>query len=145
MEIGSALLPLITPLLTELAARREGGGRLDQVEQWAAAASAIVIAAGLALVVVGTTVSGFSATLGLAATVITTVGTAMRKCRNDFDGIREDFFIRHEHPLAVVSLENLEKYPCGRSIRALNAVGRLWKWHRLPLLPVGRQEFPAVS
>ncbi|QDT33975.1 phage tail tape measure protein [Thalassoglobus polymorphus] len=81
VEIGSALLPVVTPLVTKLASAvqivadwiKQNSGLVVSIAKIAA----VVAAAGLAFIVIGTAVSGFGATLGAIATVITTVGSAI--------------------------------------------------------------------
>ena len=81
VEIGTALLPVVTPLVTKLASA------VQIVADWIkqnsslivsiAKIAAVVAGAGLAFILIGTAVSGFGATLGAIATVITTVGSAI--------------------------------------------------------------------
>ena len=81
VEIGSALLPVVTPLVTKLASAvqivadwiKQNSGLIVSIAKIAA----VVAGAGLAFIVIGTAVSGFGATLGAIATVITTVGSAI--------------------------------------------------------------------
>ena len=80
VEIGSALLPVVTPLVTALA------DAVKMVSAWIkenrglvvvlAKVAAAVVAAGLAFVLIGTVVSGFGATLGALASVLTGIGSA---------------------------------------------------------------------
>ena len=80
VEIGSALLPVVTPLVTALA------DAVKMVSAWIkenrglvvvlAKVAAAVVAAGLAFVLIGSVVSGFGATLGLLASVLTGIGSA---------------------------------------------------------------------
>ena len=87
VEIGSALLPVVTPLVTKLASAvqivadwiKQNSGLVVSIAKIAA----VVAAAGLAFIVIGTAVSGFGATLGAIATVITTVGQRHRTGRFD--------------------------------------------------------------
>jgi len=81
VEIGSALLPVITPLITKLA------GGMKIVAAWikqnsslvvsVAKIAAVVLGAGIAFIAIGTAVSGFAATLGVIGSVISGVGTAI--------------------------------------------------------------------
>ena len=81
VEIGTALLPVVTPLVTKLASAvqivadwiKQNSGLVVSIAKIAA----VVAGAGLAFIVIGTAVSGFGATLGAIATVITTVGSAI--------------------------------------------------------------------
>lgn len=81
VEIGTALLPVVTPLVTKLASTvkivadwiKQNSGLVVSIAKIAA----VVAGAGLAFIVIGTAVSGFATTLGAIATVITTVGSAI--------------------------------------------------------------------
>ena len=81
VEIGSALLPVVTPLITKLAAGvkivadwiKENSGLVVSIAKIAA----VVLAAGAAFIVIGTAISGFAATLGVIGSVISGVGTAI--------------------------------------------------------------------
>ncbi|MGH7202526.1 MAG: phage tail tape measure protein, partial [Planctomycetaceae bacterium] len=81
VEIGSALLPVVTPLVTKIAEGVKVVG--DWIKQNSglvagiAKIAAVIAAAGLAFIVIGTAISGFGATLGAVAAVITGVGTAI--------------------------------------------------------------------
>ena len=81
VEIGTALLPVVTPLVTKLASAvqivadwiKQNSGLIVSIAKIAA----VVAGAGLAFILIGTAVSGFGATFGAIATVITTVGSAI--------------------------------------------------------------------
>ena len=80
VEIGTALLPVVTPLVTALA------DAVKMVSEWIkenrglvivlAKVAAAVVAAGLAFILIGSVVSGFGATLGILASVLTGIGSA---------------------------------------------------------------------
>ena len=81
VEIGSALLPVITPLIPKLA----NGVKI--VAAWiqqnssvvvsVAKIASVVLAAGVAFIAIGTAVSGLATTLGVIGSVISGVGTAI--------------------------------------------------------------------
>ncbi len=81
VEIGSALLPVVTPLVTKVAAG------VKVVAAWIkqhkglvvilAKVAAALAAGGLAFIVLGTAASGLASTLGVMAAVLSGVGTAI--------------------------------------------------------------------
>lgn len=81
VEIGSALLPVVTPLITKMASGvkivadwiKQNSGLVVSIAKIAA----VVLAAGVAFIVIGSAISGFAATLGLIASVVSGVGTAI--------------------------------------------------------------------
>ena len=81
VEIGSALLPIVTPLVTKIADGvkivaawiREHKGLVVII----AKVTAALAAGGLAFIVLGTAVSGMASTFGAVAAVISGVGTAI--------------------------------------------------------------------
>lgn len=81
VEIGQALLPVVTPLVTKAAeVAKRFGQWISENRQLVATVfkvAAAVAAAGVALVVLGTLISGIGMVMGTLATIVTGVGTAL--------------------------------------------------------------------
>lgn len=81
VEIGQALLPVVTPLVTKAAeVAKRFGQWISENRQLVATVfkvAAAVAAAGVALVVLGTLISGAGMVMGTLATIVTGVGTAL--------------------------------------------------------------------
>jgi len=82
VEIGQALLPIVTPLVAKVAeAAKQFGEWIRQNQQWVVTAfsvAAAAIAVGVAIAALGTAILGFTTIFGALITVITTAVAALK-------------------------------------------------------------------